>query len=71
MSPGALRIREAGSGNLDALLELFESSFPRELEISGFDREAVRRQLRLYRGASAGSPSSSSTWAERPWPRPP
>ncbi len=44
-----LKIRELAPGDIEALIGLFESSFPRELEISGFDREAARKQLRLYR----------------------
>ena len=49
MSRKKLSIRELRGSDFEALIDLFKSSFPRELEISGFDREAARKQLRLYR----------------------
>jgi len=48
MPMGTLRIRELSRRDGAQLIELFRSSFPRELEISGFDVRAVRKSLRLY-----------------------
>lgn len=48
MAADRLRIRELSSRDVDRLMELFKSSFPRELEVSGFDKVAVRKSFRLY-----------------------
>lgn len=47
-TPG-LVIREFRSRDIGSVIELLQESFPRELEVTGFDPEAVRRQLKLYR----------------------
>ena len=48
MPMGTLRIRELSRRDGAQLVDLFRSSFPREMEISGFDVRAVRKSLRLY-----------------------
>ena len=48
MPMGTLRIRELSRRDGAQLVDLFRSSFPGEMEISGFDVRAVRKTLRLY-----------------------
>jgi ribosomal protein S18 acetylase RimI-like enzyme len=43
-----LRVRELRRKDIPAVIELFQGSFPRELEVMGFNPETVRKQLRLY-----------------------
>jgi len=43
-----LRIREFARRDTGQVIELLRASFPRELEISGFDEAAVRKSVRLY-----------------------
>jgi len=46
--PDRLRIRELSRRDVRQLIDLLKSAFPRELEISGFDEAAVRKNIRLY-----------------------
>ena len=48
MAGAGLRIREISAEDYAQLIELLRASFPRELEVSGFDEDAIRRQLKLY-----------------------
>ncbi len=43
-----LRVREFRSRDLDRVIKLVRASFPRELEVSGFDEAAVRKSVRIY-----------------------
>jgi len=49
---GRLRVREASARDFPGIIELGKVSFPREMEVFGFDQEMVARQVRLYRWVS-------------------
>ncbi|MGY4706795.1 GNAT family N-acetyltransferase [Candidatus Bipolaricaulota sp. J31] len=43
-----LSVREFRGRHITSVIELFKRSFPRELEVSGFDEAAVRKSVRIY-----------------------
>jgi len=48
MSTSKLAVRELKRRDIEPLLKLFQDSFPRELEVVGFEPGTVRKQLKLY-----------------------
>lgn len=48
MAASRLKIRELARRDVGELIELLRSSFPKELEVSGFDEATARKTFRLY-----------------------
>jgi hypothetical protein len=49
MTEKDLLVREFALKDFEQVLEIAESSFTREFEIFGFDRDAAKKQLKFYR----------------------